>query len=237
MSICKIKEMIPCERPYEKCERFGPTALTDSELLAILLRSGTVGESVLALGHQLLNTADNDNGLLNLHHWSFEKLKQLRGVGPVKATQILCLSELTKRMARSTAQVSLDFSTPSSIAQYYMEDMRHQQRETVKLLMLNTKARLIAESDISKGTINASLLSPRELFIEALQKNAVAIILLHNHPSGDPSPSQDDLLVTQRIYEAGLLIGIDLVDHIIIGDNCFHSMREKGFFHEQPLRT
>ena len=109
-----------------------------------------------------------------------------------------------------------------------MEDMRHQKRESMKLLLLNTKSRLIGESDISKGTVNASIVSPRELFVEALQKNAVYIILLHNHPSGDPSPSREDILVTQRIHDAGEMIGIELLDHIIIGDNRYVSLREEG---------
>ena len=110
-----------------------------------------------------------------------------------------------------------------------MEDMRHQRQEALKLLLLNTKTRLIGETNISKGTVNAAVISPRELFVEALQKNAVSIILLHNHPSGDPTPSKEDVLITKRIRDAGDLIGIELLDHIIIGNNCYISLREKGF--------
>ena len=110
-----------------------------------------------------------------------------------------------------------------------MEDMRHQKQERMKLLLLNTKSRLIGESEISKGTVNASLVSPRELFIEALQKNAVSIILLHNHPSGDPAPSTEDILVTRKIQEAGYMIGVELLDHIIIGDNRYMSLKEQGY--------
>lgn len=109
-----------------------------------------------------------------------------------------------------------------------MEDMRHGSHESMKLLLLNTKTRLIGETDISKGTINSAVVSPRELFVEALQKNAVSIILLHNHPSGDPSPSKEDVLITRRIRDAGQLIGVELLDHIIIGNNCYTSMKEKG---------
>ena len=98
----------------------------------------------------------------------------------------------------------------------------------MKLLLLNTKSRLIGETDISRGTVNASVISPRELFVEALQKDAVSIILLHNHPSGDPTPSREDILVTRRVYEAGMMIGVELLDHIIIGNNCYSSMREQG---------
>ena len=116
------------------------------------------------------------------------------------------------------------------VLQYYMEDMRHKKKEVMKLLLLNTKSRLIAENDVSTGTVNMALVSPRELFVEALQKNAVSIILLHNHPSGDPTPSREDLQITQRVRQAGDLIGVELLDHIIIGDNRYISLREIGFF-------
>lgn len=109
-----------------------------------------------------------------------------------------------------------------------MEDMRHEKQEILKLLMLNSKSKLIGETDISKGTVNASLITPRELFIEALQKNAVSIVILHNHPSGDPTPSRNDMLTTKRIMDAGKLIGIELLDHVIIGNNCYVSFRESG---------
>ncbi len=146
----------------------------------------------------------------------------------MKATQILCLCELAKRLSKANAGTELNFSIPETVARYYMEDLRHQKQETMKLLLLNTKSRLIGETDISRGTVNASVISPRELFVEALQKDAVAIILLHNHPSGDPTPSKEDVIVTRRVYEAGMMIGVELVDHIIIGDNCYSSMREQG---------
>ena len=109
-----------------------------------------------------------------------------------------------------------------------MEDLRHEKQEVMKLLMLNSKARLIGETNISKGTVNSSLITPRELFIEALQKDAVSIVLMHNHPSGDPTPSREDMLTTKRILDAGALIGIELLDHIIIGNNCYISFREEG---------
>ena len=113
---------------------------------------------------------------------------------------------------------------------YYMEDMRHRTREILKLIFLNTRCRLIGECNVSEGTIDSALVSPRELFIEAFKRNAYGIILLHNHPGGDPTPSREDVMITRRIYEAGELLGIRLFDHIVIGDNCFVSMKEKGFF-------
>ena len=132
-------------------------------------------------------------------------------------------------MAQLSAGKELDFSKPDTIADYYMEDMRHRRQEHMKLLMLNTRSKLIGESEISKGTINMSLVSPRELFVEALMKNAVYIILMHNHPSGDPSPSRADILVTRRVKEAGEILGIELLDHIIIGDNCYVSLALEGY--------
>ena len=225
-----IKEMCREERPYEKCEQYGAENLTDAELLAVLLRTGTKGENSLQLAQKILHPDFIQDGILSIHQWSLEQLIGLKGIGKVKAVQILCLSELAKRLSKAEARKRLDFSAPETIARYYMEDMRHRNREIMKLLFLNTKSRFLGENDISVGTVNSTLVSPREIFMEALRKNAVSVILLHNHPSGDPTPSKDDVLVTKRVHEAGEIIGIDLLDHIIIGDNCFISLREKGFF-------
>ena len=221
-----MKDMPAEERPYEKCELFGAGSLTNIELLAVLLRTGTRGESSLELARRLLypNNGSRNTPGVHLQHWSKDELLKVNGIGKVKAIQILCICELSKRLSQLSVREELNFSNPSTIAEYYMEDMRHRKQEYMKLLMLNAKSRLIGESDISKGTVNMSLASPRELFIEALQKNAVYIILLHNHPSGDPCPSKEDVLVTRRVKEAGELIGIELLDHIIIGDNCYVSL-------------
>lgn len=223
----KIKELNAEERPYEKCERFGAKHLTNIELLAVLLRTGTKGESSLQLARRILYPDGVKGGILNIHQWSYEQLIHMKGIGKVKAIQILCLSELAKRLSKASAEDMLNFDSPESIARYYMEDLRHEKREQMKLLLLNTKTKLIDEIIISKGTVNAAVISPRELFIEALQKGAVSIILLHNHPSGDPTPSREDILITKQIRDAGELLGVNLLDHIIIGDNCYISMREK----------
>lgn len=223
----RIKEMIEEERPYEKCLSHGANALSDTELLAVLLRTGTQGMNSLELARTLLYPQTGEVGLLNIHQFTFEKLKMVKGIGNVKAIQILCLSELAKRLSKASAKEGLMFPLPATVAEYYMEEMRHQKQEHMKLLMLNTKSKLIGETNISKGTVNSSLVSPRELFIEALEKNAVSIILLHNHPSGDPTPSQCDILLTQRVKDAGDLIGIELLDHIIIGNNCYISFAEQ----------
>ena len=222
-----MKDIPNAERPYEKCLKQGAEALSDAELLAVLLRTGTKGENVLALAKRLLYQ-DGGAGLLGIHQFSFQSLMKLKGIGKVKAVQILCLSELAKRLSKASVEPRLRFSSSQSVAEYYMEDLRHRNQEVMKLLLLNSKAELIDETNISKGTVNASLVTPRELFVEALKKEAVSMILLHNHPSGDPTPSRDDILTTKRISECGLLIGIELLDHIIIGNNCYVSFREEN---------
>lgn len=222
-----MKDIPNAERPYEKCLKQGAEALSDAELLAVLLRTGTKGENILALAKRLLYE-DGGAGLLGIHQFSFQSLMKLKGIGKVKAVQILCLSELAKRLSKASVEPRLRFSSSQSVAEYYMEDLRHRNQEVMKLLLLNSKAELIDETNISKGTVNASLVTPRELFVEALKKEAVSMILLHNHPSGDPTPSRDDILTTKRISECGLLIGIELLDHIIIGNNCYVSFQEEN---------
>ena len=222
-----MKDIPNAERPYEKCLKQGAKTLSDAELLAVLLRTGTKGENVLALAKRLLYQ-DGGAGLLGIHQFSFQSLMKLKGIGKVKAVQILCLSELAKRLSKASVEPRLRFSSSQSVAEYYMEDLRHRNQEVMKLLLLNSKAELIDETNISKGTVNASLVTPRELFVEALKKEAVSMILLHNHPSGDPTPSRDDILTTKRISECGLLIGIELLDHIIIGNNCYVSFQEEN---------
>ena len=207
-----MKDIPNAERPYEKCLKQGAEALSDAELLAVLLRTGTKGENVLALAKRLLYQ-DGGAGLLGIHQFSFQSLMKLKGIGKVKAVQILCLSELAKRLSKASVEPRLRFSSSQSVAEYYMEDLRHRNQEVMKLLLLNSKAELIDETNISKGTVNASLVTPRELFVEALKKEAVSMILLHNHPSGDPTPSRDDILTTKRISECGLLIGIEPVSY------------------------
>jgi len=215
------------ERPYEKCLSMGAESLRDKELLAVLLRCGTPGENAMELASRILYQQNNE-GLLGLHQFTLEKLMAIKGIGKVKAVQILCILELAKRLSKASAKEMLCFQSPESIARYYMEDLRHKKQEHMKLLMLNSKSMLIGERDISIGTVNASLITPRELFIEALQKNAVTIVIMHNHPSGDPTPSEDDILTTKRIKIAGEYIGIQLLDHIIIGNNCYISFLESG---------
>ncbi len=225
----KMERLLPREqRPYEKCEEKGAKALTNQELLAILLRTGSRKESALELAGRVLHSCPGEDGLMGLCSLSMADLTQLHGIGRIKAMQIKCICELSRRLAKETAGPSPQFTSPQTIASYYMEDMRHKKQEELVLLMLNGRNRRIREQIVSRGTVNGSLISPREIFVEALRHHAVNIILMHNHPSGDPSPSEEDLLFTKRVQEAGNLLGVTLLDHIIIGDCQYISLKERG---------
>lgn len=223
-----IKELPEAERPYEKCMSLGVDSLSDAELLAVILRSGIAGKSVLQLSMDILYPNKNDRSIVNIHQWNYESLCELKGIGKVKATQILCIGELAIRLSKAEAKKGLCFNTPSTIANYFKEKLRHLDHEEVYILFIDSKSQLIAEKCVSKGGINASAISSRELFIEALKTKATAIILLHNHPSGDPSPSNADIKFTNEVKESGKLIGIPLLDHIIIGNNTFVSFKESS---------
>lgn len=224
-----MKHLPPQMQPYEKCITYGPEFLTDAELIACVMRSGTKEYTSVALAEHLLNLRKGNEGLNGLCSLSFEELTAVSGIGRVKALQIQCIFELAKRMSRSKAAKTLNFQEPESIAQYYMEDFRHKEQEHLMLLLLDNKTNLLGKKLLFTGTVNASIVSPREIYLEALRYHAVGIILLHNHPSGDPTPSDADLRITRKIREAGLLLDIPLLDHIIIGDKKYVSFREKGY--------
>lgn len=222
--------------PYEKFVTHGSSALTDSELLAIILRTGTRGVSACQLGERVLSkTSKNGNGLLGLHQISLPDLMQIEGIGEVKAIQLKAIAEISTRIAQAKARKSLCYRTPYSIADYYMERLRHENVEYIILLLFDSGLHVIAEKILSKGTVNASLLSPREVFVQALRDQAASVMLLHNHPGGDPTPSGNDMQITKRIQEAGKLTDIPLLDHIIIGDNSYFSFQESGLLQEESV--
>lgn len=215
--------------PYDKFLKLGAGVLTEAELLAIMLRTGTKECSTVQLGQQILDLAGGmENGLNSLHHISLKELMSIKGIGQVKAIKIQCLTEFAMRMARESAKEKLKFTNPTSVANYYKEYLRHSEQEKILLLLLDNKLRLIEEYILSIGTVNASLLSPREVFIKAFKAQAVNMMLLHNHPSGDTTPSKPDLSITKKIKEIGEIIDIPLIDHIIIGDNKYTSFKEAG---------
>ncbi len=215
--------------PYEKFLGSGASSLTEAELLAIILRTGTKECSTVELGNQILQLAGGGHkGLNSLHHVTLEELMSIKGIGQVKAVKIRCLTELAMRMSRESAGERLKFNSPQSVADYYKETLRHNEQETVLLLLLDSRLHLLEEYLLSVGTVKASLLSPREIFVKALKVQAVYLMLLHNHPSGDATPSSKDKEITAHICEMGRMIDIPLIDHIIIGDNRYTSFKEDG---------
>lgn len=224
-----FKETYPKdELPYDKFIRLGADSLSDAELLAIMLRTGTKTKTPVDLGRDILNLFGNQWGLLGLHHFSLREIMKIKGVGEVKAVQLLCIAEISKRISHRKAELELNFQDPQTIAAYYMEQLRHSEKEKFVLILLNSRNQLIHDEVLSIGTVNATLVSPREIFIEALKIEASNIIILHNHPSGDPTPSRQDLLITNKIKEVSGLVEIPLIDHIIIGDNQYFSFKQKG---------
>ncbi|MBO4982087.1 MAG: DNA repair protein RadC [Lachnospiraceae bacterium] len=213
--------------PYERFVRFGPENLTESELLAIILRTGTKDKSAVELADQVLSLARYPReGLLGLYDVTLEELMQIKGIGMVKAVKLKSLAELSMRISRASAKEGLCFLNSSAVAGYYMEKLRHRDTECVMLVCLDGKGQLIGEKKLSDGSVKMSLVSPREVFIEALHQRAVNIILVHNHPSGDPTPSYADREVTRSLFELGEKMDIPLLDHIIIGDNRYTSFKE-----------
>ena len=222
------------DRPYEKCIRYGVQALTNRELLAVILRSGTQGLNSLELAQEILQYMETSSytGLTGLLHISVQDLMEIHGIGQVKAVQLKCIGELSKRIARTAARPQMVMNNPSSVASYYMEELRHEEQEVVICMMSDVKGHFLGDKVLTRGTATGSLVTPREIYMEALRRHAVSLILVHNHPSGDPTPSPDDMQITARIYQAGELLGIHLLDHIIIGDQKYCSFREEGIWEE-----
>ena len=215
--------------PYERFLSCGASSLTNAELLAIILRTGTRDKNAVQLSREILGFFEQGAcDLSALHRLTLEDLKSIPGIGEVKAVKILSLAEISRRLVRERASSRLVFSSPSAVADYYMEQLRHLETETAVLVLLDNRMALLREEVLSLGTVNCTLLSPREIFLRALRWGAVNIMLLHNHPSGDPTPSGMDVEITKRICNAGQILGIQLIDHLIIGDLSYISLREYG---------
>ncbi|MTI84815.1 MAG: JAB domain-containing protein [Firmicutes bacterium] len=220
-----IKEMPTALRPRERLLQEGPGAVSDIELLAIMLRTGTPEMSAIDLAALLLTKHEN---LRNLLQVSVEELNSIKGIGMAKAAQLRAALELGRRVAVTVAGDRVSIRSPEDAAGMVMEEMRYLDKEHFFALLLNVKNQVMAKELISIGTLNTSSVHPRELFKPAIRRSAASIILVHNHPSGDPEPSREDHEVTDRLVEAGKLLGIDVLDHIIIGDNTFTSFKAKG---------
>lgn len=222
----KIKELPEGERPYEKLEKFGAERLTDAELLAIIIRTGSRSETSVSLAQRILKKEQ----LTSMIDISIEELKTVKGVGRVKAIQIKATLELGKRLVYFRKTDKVYIKTPQDVSDFLMEDMRFLNKEHVKTLLLTTKNELIKVVDISIGSLNSSIVHPREVYNEAVKCRCASIILVHNHPSGDAAPSTEDISITKRISDAGKILGIELLDHIIIGDKVFTSLKERNIF-------
>lgn len=219
-----IKAMPVSERPRERMQQEGPQALSSAELIGILLSSGTQKMSAVELGQLIVS--HQSEGLAFLKNCTIEELCAIKGVGMAKACKILAALELGKRVSAMDRHQRFKIRNPEDISRLVMEDMRFLQKEKFYILLLNTKHEVLHREEISVGSLNASIVHPREVFLAAIKKSCSSIILVHNHPSGDPTPSKEDVLITKRLIDAGRIIGIAVLDHVIVGDNIFSSLRE-----------
>lgn len=222
----KINDIPKNERPMEKLLMYGAEDLSNAELLAVLLRSGTRGENIVSLSTRLLYDVGGLDGLLYIN---IEEIKKLKGIKDVKACQIIAMVELFKRFRTLKSQKdNFKVSSPKDISMLLVNEMNNLNQEVLKVILLNTKNIVIGVKDVFKGSLNSSIVHPREIFKEAVQRGSANIIICHNHPSGDPTPSKEDIDVTLRIKQCGDLMGIKLLDHIIIGNSNYISLKEKG---------
>lgn len=220
-----IKDIPEADRPRERLIRYGSEALSNSELLAIILRTGTKSETAIDMANRLISSKE---GLKFLSNCTIQELSQIKGIGNAKASQIKAAVELGKRIKNYRTDNRIKINCPEDIADLVMEDMRYLKKEYLRVIFLNTKNIVIDVKDLSIGSLNASVVHPREIYSEAIRRSSASIVICHNHPSGDPTSSQEDINITRRLHEVGKLVGIDLLDHVIIGDGCYISLKEKG---------
>ncbi|UUZ89453.1 DNA repair protein RadC [Paenibacillus sp. P25] len=221
-----LRDVPSDERPRERMMQYGATALSNAELLAVLLRTGTYRESAVSLGQRLLRES---RGLRSLADMSLQQLTEIKGIGEAKALQIQAGIELGRRMARSSLSDTVTIRSPQDVASLLTEELRYLQKEHFVCLFLNTKNHVIGQETLSMGSLNASIVHPREVFRAAIKRSGASIVCAHNHPSGDPTPSPEDIELTRRLAEAGGIIGIEVLDHIVIGDRGFVSLKELGW--------
>ncbi|MBQ7584359.1 MAG: DNA repair protein RadC [Lachnospiraceae bacterium] len=214
------------ERPYERCEEYGAEALSDAELLAVILRNGRKGLDVKSLAMNVLRAIGGSlSGLCNAE---ISELSAIDGIGRVKAIQLVCVAQIAKRIWKENHKPKEQVFHVKEAAAYYMQDLRHMETEHVYVLMLDTRMHRVGDYHASIGSVNSSQVPIREIIRESLKHNAVNIILVHNHPSGDPAPSETDREISRNVYLACRVSGINLADSIIIGDGRYYSFNEEG---------
>jgi len=220
------------DRPRERVCRLGPEALSTAELLAVALRTGSGGVTALGLAQQLLSlgreTAGPGRELGYLMGAPVEEICGVRGMGAAKTAQVKAALELGRRAAAEAGLPRAAIRCPSDVGDLLVKEMKHLDKEQFRTVLLNTKNQVVGIEVISVGSLNESIVHPREIFKPAVRKSAAAVILAHNHPSGDPNPSAEDVEVTRRLIEAGGILGIEVLDHVVIGDDRFFSLREAG---------
>lgn len=243
-----IKQLPECERPYEKLEMYGEKVLSNSELLAIILKNGTKEKTSIELANEILllkyknigetcksyKQTENEeivNSLRGLEDITLEEYKSIKGIGRVKAIQLKAICELAKRISRPVNEIKVQIKQAEDVVKMMMDELRYEKIEIVKLLILNIKNIVIKVVDISIGGTSSAQVEPKQVLVEAIKIGAPKIILVHNHPSGDSTPSKSDFLVTQRLQDAAEIIGIQLLDHIIIGDGNYTSIFSENNMH------
>lgn len=226
--ITLIKDMPSCERPREKLIKHGAGSLSNAELIGLLLGSGTQDASAITLAERVISA--DPQGILFLRDCTPEELCAIEGIGPAKSAVLIGAAELGRRLATTAGQKRHKITTSQDVASLFMENMRHLKKEHLKVLLLNIKGEVIMTDNVSTGSISGSMAGPREVFANPVRRGAASVILVHNHPSGDPSPSEEDVKVTRELADAGRLLGIPVMDHVIIGDGEYVSLKQKGIF-------
>jgi DNA repair protein RadC len=218
-----IKEMPDLERPREKMANHGTQVLSNAELIAILIGSGNKRQNAIELSTEIINTF---GGLNKLTDVTYEELLTINGIGTAKACNILASLELNKRISQSSLNKKMKITSPTDVCNIFMDELRYEMKEKFIIILLNTKSEIISKEIISIGNLNSSIVHPREVYKYAIKKSAASILFIHNHPSGNPMPSENDKEITKRLTEVGDIIGIKVVDHIIIGNNQHFSFKE-----------
>lgn len=221
-----LRELPPCELPREKISAGGVESLSNTELIAVLLASGNRRESALSLAGRIL--ALERGSLSKLAGYQPEEFQKISGVGPAKSSMLVAAMELGRRIATAPAEAVIRLDAPEKVARLFMEEMRFLKKEIFRVAHLNVKNELIMKENISVGGLHSAAAHPREVFQNAVRKGTHAVILVHNHPSGDPAPSPADCSTTEQLKEAGRILGIQVLDHIIIGDGRFYSFKQQG---------
>jgi DNA repair protein RadC len=221
----RITDLELTDRPRERLAAAGAQALSNPELVAILLRSGVPGMNAVRLAEELLRSA---RGLLGLHQMPYEELCRLRGIGPAKAAQLQAAIELGRRLAAASPEERPSVQSPQEAAALVQYEMGALEQEHLRVLLLDTRNRLIGIREVYRGSLNSSLIRIGEVFRDAVRNNAASVIVVHNHPSGDPTPSPEDVAVTRAMAEAGRLLDIPVLDHLIIGRTAHVSLKSRG---------